>query len=123
VGGKLDGVLLSVPRVDLCRFRLLNYHTFRQLAPLGRTVAEAASNLDLVHAEEELNDRVRDLGKEIAAGATHAPLIAVAPAPNLPYVLLDGNTRAIAYLSASQQDEVEVLAVYEPAIEGWEFYR
>jgi hypothetical protein len=124
--GGLEWRLVAVTVAELRSLLLLDYKTMRQLAPETRTVGEAATNVDdeTVVVCEGLKERVQGIENSLAEqGLTAPPLIAVAPEPAASHVLLDGNTRAIAYARVFPgEDEIEVLVGYHEAVVRWQFY-
>jgi hypothetical protein len=116
--------LTSLTSSELAELRLLAYTTFRQIAPQTRRVGEAAGNVDDagVQVGEGLKGRIRDLEFTLRRGPSlpMPPLIAVAEASEAPHVLIDGNTRAIAYARANSGSDVFV--GYCANVEHWSFF-
>jgi hypothetical protein len=122
----LEWKLVVITHEELGRFRLLGYRTFCQLAPQTRTVREAALNVDHpdVEVDEDLKGRIAALETALRrTPSPHPPLIAVAQEEAALHVILDGNTRAVAYFrSRSMDSNVEVIVGYHAGVVCWEFF-
>jgi hypothetical protein len=113
----------TVTCAELAAFRYLNHKTFIELSQGSRLVGDGAANLDVVTAQEGLNDRIRGLRDAVEAGRRFPALIAVAHARDVPPVLIEGNTRATAYvLALPAEDEVAVISGYSAGLQTWPFY-
>ena len=120
---ELGWSLVRLTVQELGRFRFLNYRpTFAVLSP-SRLVSDGAANLDAVPVPEQLAERVRQTEVGIAAGDKHTPLIAVTSAKEPTPILLEGNTRATAYLRCRPPtDMVDVILGISPGgLSDWEF--
>jgi hypothetical protein len=94
----MEWSLVKVTIEELGDFRYLNYPTFAALSEGSRLIRDGAANVEHVQVGENLNERVQQTESSLAAGQVHEPLIAVT-APNQPTpIIIEGNTRATAYI-------------------------
>jgi hypothetical protein len=118
-----DWLLVAATCAELGAFVYPNYETFATITRGTLMVRDGAANLEAIEVGDELNARVRAVADTLHAGAQHRPLIALARTPDSAHVLLEGNTRATAYvLTFTSETEVEVIAGYSPRIAEWNFY-
>jgi hypothetical protein len=119
---RMEWSRIKVTVEELACFRYLNYETFRDLSGGTRLVRDGAANVETVNVGEQLNERVRQTEAGIAAGNQHAPLIAVSKDEAATPILLEGNTRATAYVRSRQpNDVIEMILGMSPNITRWIF--
>jgi hypothetical protein len=115
--------LVAVTVEELGRFRYLNYPpSFVALSKGTRLVGDGAANVERVQVAENLNERIEQTESGIAAGQVHEPVIAVT-SPNEPTpILIEGNTRATAYVRCRPLGEtVELILGTAADLSGWVF--
>ncbi len=114
---------VRVTTAELGDFLHLNYKTFLQLTGGTRLVRDGAANAVSVSTEETLAERVLELSDLVSGGMSFPPLIVVAKDLETTPVVLEGNTRASAYLRALPEDAlVEVIFGHSPSIDSMHFY-
>lgn len=73
--------------------------------------------------QEGLSERVLDLAQAVSNGERHPPLIAVAPGIDATPVILEGNTRASAYVrELPPEEEIEVILGIAPGVTAMAFF-
>lgn len=108
---------------ELANFQHLNYPAFIQLTEGSRLVGDGCRNAQLLRVEEGLGERILDLAKAVSGGARFAPLIVVSPEVVASPVILEGNTRASAYVRELDPDaEIEVILGVSPAMDAMAFF-
>lgn len=108
---------------QLAAFRHLNYPAFIQLTGGSRLVRDGARNAEAIPGQEELSERILDLAQAVGAGARHPPLIAVATDIGAAPVILEGNTRASAYVRAlPPEEEIEIILGISPGVSAMTFF-
>jgi hypothetical protein len=119
----MEWSLVRVTVEELGGFRYLNYPpTFVALSEGTRLIRDGAANVGRVEVAEELDERVRQTEASVAAGQIHEPLIAVTSPREPTPILIEGNTRATAYLRCRQPDEsIELILGTADDLSGWEF--
>ncbi len=107
---------------ELGSFRYLNYGpTFVALSGGTRVVSDGAANLERIQVPEQLNERVEQTEAGLAAGQIHEPLIAVTSPYERTPILIEGNTRATAYLRCRRPDEtIDLIMGTAPDLAGWQ---
>ena len=99
--------------------------------PFGRTVAACAPHTEIEPPTFDANGNDRrsfphllEIEKRIRNGETLEPVIAAAPSPDDPYVLVEGWKRATAYVRVLPPEaEVAAFVGYSPAMVTWRYYR
>jgi hypothetical protein len=119
----IEWSLVRLTTQELGGWRYLNYvPTFVALSEGTRLVKDGAANLERVQVEEQLNERVTQTEAGLAAGAVHEPLIAVTSPHEPTPILIEGNTRASAYLRVRRPDEeIELILGTAADLSGWRF--
>lgn len=115
--------LVRVTIEELGDFRYLNYlPTFVALSEGSRLVRDGAANVERVQVPEDLNERVRQTESGLAAGQAHESVIAVTAPNELAPILIEGNTRATAYLRYYQPHEtIDLILGEADDLSEWEF--
>jgi hypothetical protein len=119
----VDWVRLDASIGDLEAMRHMDYPSFRQLTSGSLVIGDGVANIDRVQASDNLNTRIRDTAAAVAAGLRPPPLIALATAPGDALRVMEGNTRAPAYvLALPRTDCVPVIAGYSAKASLWTWY-
>jgi hypothetical protein len=115
--------LAAVTLEELGRFRYLNYPpSFVALSEGTRLVRDGAANVERVQVAEGLNERVEQTEAGLAAGQVHEPVIAVTSPTEPTPILIEGNTRATAYVRCRPPDDtVELILGTAADLSGWVF--
>jgi hypothetical protein len=119
----LEWSRIRVTVEELGDFRYLNYlPTFVALSGGTRIVRDGAANVETVSVPEALNERILQTEAGIAAGDAHRPLIAMTSASEQTPILLEGNTRATAYVRCRRpEDKVELILGTAADLSAWAF--
>lgn len=115
--------LAAVTVEELGRFRYLNYPpTFVALSEGTRLVRDGAANVERVQVAENLNERIEQTESGLASGRVHEPVIAVTSPSEPTPILIEGNTRATAYVRCRPPEEtVELILGTAADLSGWVF--
>lgn len=98
---------------EIARLRYLNDKSWVDRSRGTRRVADGAANVLPKH------DGVEDIATGIRGGRRYAELILVEVGGS--YVVLEGNTRATAYVRSGYQEDVECLIGRSPTMSAWGF--
>jgi len=108
---------------ELAASQHLRYRTFIQLTSGSRLVRDGGKNAETIQVQEGLSERILDLAQAVSKGERHPPLIAVAPDVAAAPVILEGNTRASAYVrELRSEEEIEVILGVSPAVSAMAFF-
>jgi hypothetical protein len=108
---------------ELAAFMHLNYSTFIRLTGGSRLVRDGARNAETIKVDEDLDERILDLAQAVSKGERHPPLIAVAPDIDATPVILEGNTRASAYVrELPPEAEIEIILGVAPGVTAMTFF-
>ena len=83
---------------ELGAMKYANYPTWITLSGGSRLVRDGAANVESVATAERINQTVIEVGRALERGQTHAELILVAESEDEVPVLVEGHTRATAYM-------------------------
>jgi hypothetical protein len=106
---------------ELGAFKYAHYQTWLDLTKGSRLVSDGAANVDTVPAGEEVNAHIRAVAPLVSAGRHYPELILVAREREGPVVVMEGHTRATAYIIAGAPDPVDCLLGISPHMDSW-FY-
>lgn len=95
--------------------------TWLDLTNGTRLVGDGAANIDTVPATENINANVKAVAALVRAGRRFPELILIARQREGPKVVMEGHTRATAYVIAGAPDLVECFLGISPQIGSW-FY-
>ncbi len=112
-------VRLEPPEVGQLRYA--NYPTWIQLSNGSRLVADGARNVDRVQTQENTNDNIRAVAFALKAGQRYPELI-TAESHDGALILIEGHTRATAYVLSGLSESVDCFVASSPAMRGWAFY-
>jgi hypothetical protein len=100
-----------------------NYRTWVDLSGGTRLVRDGAANVGLVEVGENANENILAVERDVRSGRTFPELIAAASSAEDTHVLVEGHSRATAYVRAADFDaEFEVIAAHSPAVAEWVFF-
>lgn len=105
---------------ELGTFRFARHEVWLRLSRDTRLVADGAANVDVVETGEATRDNVRGIISRLQRGDSFPQLIAVTDG-GVP-VLVEGHTRATAYVRANTPAGIAVLIGYSPLMSQWAFY-
>lgn len=101
--------------------RYCAHPTWIALSGESRLVADGAANIERVSAPNDVNNHVIAVAELVRQGDKFPALIAV-QALGDGLILLEGHTRATAYVVAQVRDSTEVIVGTSPQIRQWRFY-
>lgn len=113
---------------DWARVKYARFPTWDSLSGGTRSVLDGAAGVDtrpVVEHGVSINESVRSVAKQIRSGVTLSELLllAVEDAPDSQLmVLLEGHTRATAYVYADPSRAVAVLVGVAPTMAKWAWY-
>jgi len=111
---------------DWDAIRYANHPTWNEVSGGSRLVGDGAANVSIVpvgDANHSINDAVLSLVEKIAAGAAFPELIAVEAADAQgSLVLVEGHTRATAYVRAGGLYPARILVGTSAGMSGWAFF-
>ncbi|HSS74340.1 MAG TPA: hypothetical protein VLK53_12320 [Gaiellaceae bacterium] len=106
---------------ELADLRHLKDDAWNDLTGGSRLVRDAAANAD-TSASPKAPDVLAVEGR-VRNGESFPPIIALAENESVVPIILEGNTRAAAYVRAlDPDDEVEAIVGYNPGLASWTFY-
>jgi hypothetical protein len=106
---------------ELGGFRYANCEPWAPLAGGARLVRDGAAHVEV--GPSDVAAAVGAIENEIRGSRTYPPLIAVGVARNGVHVLVEGHTRATAYIRAlGPSDEIELVVGYSAGMSSWRFW-
>jgi hypothetical protein len=106
---------------ELADFHYANCEPFASLTGGSRVVRDGAANME--NAPAFLQAAVASIEGEVRDGGTYPPLIAAGCDREGKHVLVEGHTRATAYVrSLPSACELEVILGCSAAMSGWSFW-
>jgi hypothetical protein len=89
----------------------------------SRKVGDGAANVGNVPGVEERSNSILAIENAVKSGTKYRPLIAAAVSETSPHILIEGHTRATAFVRAlNPDDEVEVIVGYSAGLPAWTYY-
>jgi hypothetical protein len=112
---------VQVDPAELADFKYAKFDPLIAVSGESRRVGDGASSFEAGNAGDEFSERVSGVVGRIKDGARFPDLIAVA-ADNEPPVLVEGHTRATAYVHTKPSHPIFVLVGTSPTIKQWAFF-
>jgi len=106
---------------DVSKLRYANFETWVELSGGSRLVIDGANRVDVIQAGENANLNITAVADDLRAGKSYPALIAVESEGGF-LILLEGHTRATAYVMAQPVQSMEVLIGSSPQMRLWAFY-
>jgi hypothetical protein len=106
---------------DIGNLKYANFPTWTQLSGGTRLVADGARNVDRIQTAENANANIEAVAKAVAAGQRYPELI-TAEANDGALILVEGHTRATAYVVAALPEPVACFVGSSPRMRTWAFY-
>lgn len=119
-----DGVewwRVNVPLDELKSFKYAHYQTWIDFTKGSRLVADGAANVDTVPAGEDTNANIKVVAALAKSGREFAEIILLAQQKTGPVVVMEGHTRATAYVIARRPNPVTCLLGLSSLMNEW-FY-
>lgn len=119
----VEWTLVSLTRDELGDLLYANYPTWVDLSGGTRAIRDGAKNVDRINVGEEANTNIKAVAREVASGRQYPPLIFAGESSTSGLVLVEGHTRATAYvLELPAEAEIEVIVGSSGAMRSWAFY-
>jgi hypothetical protein len=106
---------------ELKTYKFAHYQTWVDLTKGTRLVQDGAANVDVVPVAENANANIKAVAQLVRNGQRFPELILVAQNKDGAMVLVEGHTRATAYVLAGAPDPIDCLLGISSAMPGW-FY-
>lgn len=110
-----------VALAELAKLRYAHYQTWVDLTKGTRLIGDGAANVDTVPVGENANANIKAVARAVTSGVRYPALIFVAQSVEGPLVLVEGHTRATAYVLAGIPDPVDILVGISADMASW-FY-
>ncbi len=106
---------------EVSRLRYANHETWVTLSAGTRRVVDGARNVLTVQTRENANAGIIAVAEQVRTGRQYPELIACQTGEESP-VLVEGHTRATAYVLAAIPGSADVLLGSSPRMRQWVFY-
>lgn len=113
--------LIEIERTELADFKYANEDSLLKVSGTSRLVADGAKNYTLGKAPAHFSERVDGVIGRLNNGEQLCHLIAV-EADDVNLVLVEGHTRATAYVVAKPSYPITVLVGTSPLMKRWSFF-
>jgi hypothetical protein len=107
--------------IELTRLKYANFPTWITLSGGSRSVVDGAKNVERIQAAENANDNIRAVAESVRNGHRFPELIVV-QADGQDLILVEGHTRATAYVLAQPSNPIELLVGSSSLLKQWFFY-
>jgi hypothetical protein len=112
---------VQIEPAELADFKYANFAPLLEVSGESRRVGDGARNFEAGKAGDDFSERVSGVAGRVKNGARFPDLIAVA-ADNEPPVLVEGHTRATAYMHTKPSHPIRVLLGSSPTIKQWYYF-
>lgn len=112
---------VAIEPAEAHKLKYANYETWVQLSAGSRLVVDGAKRLEGIHVGESAKENINALADDLRAGKRYPPLIAVQGEEGF-LILVEGHTRATAYVLAQSVQPMEVFVGSSPQMKLWAFY-
>jgi hypothetical protein len=107
--------------VELTLLKYANFPTWITLSEGSRSVVDGAKNIERIQTDENASDNIKAVVKKVRNGHRFPELIAV-QADGQDLILVEGHTRATAYVLAQPSYPIELLVGSSSLLKQWVFY-
>jgi len=119
--GDIEWWRFTVSLDELKDFKYAHHQTWIDFTKGTRLVGDGAANVDVVPAGENTNANIKAVAARSRNGTRFPELIVLAQQKDGPFVLMEGHTRATAYILAGAPEPVDCLLGLSPHMNSW-FY-
>jgi hypothetical protein len=112
---------VALDQTDLPKLKYANCPPWVELSRGTRLVGEGAKNIGTNTPSEDAAVNIRAVADDLTRGKRYAELIGVYD-DNGDIILMEGHTRATAYVAAALPDRVECIVGSSTTIRNWVFY-
>jgi len=106
---------------ELKRLKYANFPTWVTLSSGSRLVSEGAKNIDTIQAAENADVNIKAVAEQLRRGKRYPELIVV-QGPGEDLIVVEGHTRATAYVLAEHAEPIPLLVGTSSLLHQWAFY-
>jgi hypothetical protein len=112
---------VAIEAEDADKLKYANYETWVQLSGGSRLVVDGAKGVDAILVGENANENIKAVANDLRAGKRYPALVAVESEGGF-LILVEGHTRATAYVLARIAQPMDVFVGSSPQMKHWAFY-
>ena len=115
--------LVAVAVRELENWLYLPVDGWLALSDNSRLLRDGVANVGKLPSQDETSDCILAVEGDVRNGKTYPPIIAAALNESSPHIVVEGHTRATAYVRAlAPDDEVQAIVGYSAALASWAFF-
>ena len=107
---------------ELTTLMYANHPTWLCLTGGSRLIGDGAANVDTVFVAENANANIKAVATSVKLGERFPELIVVAETEQGPFVVIEGHSRATAYVLAKAPETVDVIVGVSPCVKSSPFW-
>jgi hypothetical protein len=112
---------IAITDEDVGQLKYAKYETWLQLSEGSRLVIDGAKGVDKIQVGENANENILAVAADLRSGKRYPALIAVESEEDF-LILVEGHTRATAYVLAQVGEPMEILVGSSQQMKLWAFY-
>lgn len=112
---------VAIEAEDADKLKYANYETWVRLSGGSRLVVDGAKRVGANHVGENANENIKAVVYDLRAGKRYPALIAAESEGGF-LILVEGHTRATAYVLARIPQSIEIFVGSSPQMKLWAFY-
>ena len=112
---------VAIEAEDAAKLKYANYETWVRLSGGSRLVVDGAKRVEEIQVGENANENIQAVADDLRAGKRYPALIAVESEGGF-LILVEGHTRATAYVLARIAQPIEIFVGSSPQMKLWAFY-
>ncbi len=112
---------LGLQSNDLSNLKYANCSPWVELSHGTRIVTDGAKNIDLINTPVDIDKNVKAVADDLKLGKRYPDLIGVNGNSD-EIILLEGHTRATAYVLAQLSESIQCIIGSSPIMRNWAFY-
>ncbi len=113
---------VAIEDQDADKLKYANYETWVRLSGGSRLVVDGAKRVEAIQVGENANENIKAVADDLRARKRYPALIAVESEGGGFLILVEGHTRATAYVLARFAQPIEVFVGSSPQMKLWAFY-
>jgi hypothetical protein len=106
---------------ELDRLKYAKEDSWKQMSDETRKPSRLVEKLNRGELPQEVDERIRAIQQAFANGKTYPELI-VAEGQNSELILIEGHSRASAYVASRVDKNIEIISGYSLSMSGWHYY-
>jgi hypothetical protein len=106
---------------ELHRLKYANFETWTTLSGGSRLVVDGAQNIDTIQTGENADANIKAVAEQLKLGNRYPELIVV-QGQGEDLIIVEGHTRATAYVLAEHAEPIPLLIGTSPHLRQWAFY-